>query len=96
MVSEKPVKKAAAKKEAAFPLPKGHYYSVPYTSRNAHSGAVVDQAAIRAIQAAVGAEVTGIFSADTQDHVAEFQRKAKVDPSGVVDADTWKRLKFSD
>jgi peptidoglycan hydrolase-like protein with peptidoglycan-binding domain len=75
-----------------FGLEKGHYYSVPFTSRSAHSGAVEDQAAIRAIQEAVGAEVTGTFSADTEAKVKAAQKKAKIAESGVVDADTWKAL----
>jgi peptidoglycan hydrolase-like protein with peptidoglycan-binding domain len=90
---EKSTEKAPSRSATPrFGLEKGHYYSVPFTSRSAHSGAVEDQAAIRAIQEQVGAEVTGTFSADTEVKVKAAQKKAKLEESGVVDADTWKAL----
>jgi peptidoglycan hydrolase-like protein with peptidoglycan-binding domain len=83
--------KAASPK---FPLDKGHYYSRPFTSRKSHSQGVADEKAIRAIQEAVGADVTGSFDEATEAKVKAAQKKARKGESGIVDADTWKILNF--
>lgn len=74
-----------------FPLPQGHYFSTPTSSRNSHS----DGPGVEAIQKAVGIEALGVYDNATREAVMQFQRKHKLDVTGVVEESTWKKFPLS-
>jgi peptidoglycan hydrolase-like protein with peptidoglycan-binding domain len=74
-----------------FPFESDHYIATPSISPRSHSGGD-DEAVIREVQEALDVEASGTFDEATRDAVLAFQKKKKIDESGVVDEATWKKL----
>lgn len=79
---------------SAFPLPKGHYYSVPNWSPYCHSGYwnSADRPAIKAIQREVGATADGFFGPSTLLRVEQWQNHYGLAADGKVGALTWAKM----
>jgi peptidoglycan hydrolase-like protein with peptidoglycan-binding domain len=76
-----------------FPLDEGHYFSLPVTSRNSHSGMRgLDAAHVRAIQRALHMPETGRYTFATATAVGQWQRSQHRPVTRVVDKDTWEAL----
>lgn len=77
-----------------FPLPKGHYYSVPNWSSYCHSGYFnsADRPAIKAIQREVGVTADGFFGPNTLLHVEQWQNHYGLAADGKVGALTWAKM----
>lgn len=88
-------KAVGQRKSAAppFPLEEGHYFSLPVTSRNSHSGMRgLDAAHVRAIQRALHMPETGRYTFATATAVGQWQRSQHRPVTRVVDKDTWEAL----
>jgi peptidoglycan hydrolase-like protein with peptidoglycan-binding domain len=80
-----------AKPKVPFPYEDDHYLSTPATSPRSHSGGD-DEAVVKQVQEALEVEQSGTYDEATREAVIAFQTKRKIEPTGVVDAATWKKL----
>lgn len=80
----------------AFPLPRGHVYSVDDRTIYTHSGARAgDVAWVKRIQAKVGAGVDGAFGPKTAAAVKKWQTNHKLTADGKVGPATWASFGFT-
>lgn len=80
-----------AQPKVPFPYEDDHYLSTPATSPRSHSGGD-DEPVVKLVQHALEVEQTGTYDEATREAVLAFQKKRKIEPTGVVDSATWKKL----
>lgn len=96
--SRKPAEPKAEEKEPSivqgkFPLGEGEGFYARTTRTNLHYGAVEgDAPAISMVQQFLSVPATGTFDAATLAAVYEYQRKARLPITGIVDKATWEKM----
>lgn len=98
MAGKRTAKKAAAKREDTlgdFPLPSGHYFHPPVVSPRAHTGGWdgTEADAVRRVQRVLGVDESGFYDDDTALAVQAWKQRKGLDPSAVVDEETWDALR---